>query len=245
MLFSEIKKNFIGRYRNSAIGYLWHIITPLFLIMVYIVVFGSIFGSKMDNYWLYVTTSIFSISYFTTSITIASTSITANGYLISKIAFPREYLPISISLTNAVTLLISYILLIVLTVIAGIGLSNVLLFLIPFYCLYICFTTGVCLFLSAINVYYRDASNVVGLLTLCLFFITPSFYTIEQVGEAARVIILWNPLTYFVESSHYIMYYNESPELVSTIICIFLSVCSFVIGLITFKKLEKKFVDLL
>ena len=101
--------------------------------------------------------------------------------LVQKVYFPREVLPIAAVLSNTVNFLLSLTVLFAMIFLYQVQLTNTLLFLPLVLLVQVMFTTGVALFLAALNVFYRDVASIMETLMLAWFFLTPIFYRIEDV----------------------------------------------------------------
>ena len=243
MLFSIVKKDFKGKYRHSALGYLWHLITPLALILIYYVVFNFSFGRDIPDYWLYLSSAVFALNFFSASMSGGSTVITGNSGMVTKMQFPREILVFSMVLVNLITAVISYTILLTIMICTGISLSFNLLLIPIILILETMFAVGVGLLLGSLNVYYRDISNGVHIVTMCLYFVTPCFYMVDSMSPFMQSVVAVNPLAYYVETIHDIMYFGIAPGLFGFIMCILIALVFFIIGLYIFKKLEKGFAE--
>ena len=243
MLIEMIKKNFVGKYRNSILGYLWHVLSPLFLIVLLFVAFNTVFGRNIPNYWIYLSAAIFPLNFFISSVNGSALSITSNVQMVSKMAFPREILVYSTIISNLITLVISYLLLLILIVVTGNQLTYWVL-LVPFVFFFLfLFTTGVGLIVAATNVYKRDVSYAVGMILMGLIYVTPCFYKIEDMSEMLQTIVKINPLSYYTESLHELVYYGHCLNVIDYSTGAIIAVATFMFGMILFKKLEKGFTE--
>ena len=243
MISELVKRDFKGKYRNSFLGYLWHIVNPLSMLVVYYVVFSSLFGRDIPDYWVYLSSAVFALNFFTSSLIGCSNAITGNSGMVNKIAFPREILVITNVLTNLITFVISYIILIAIIFISGRTFSISLLLLPVIIILMTFFSIGLGLIVSSLNVYYRDISNGMHIITFSIIFITPCFYRLQDVSNTVQTIVKFNPISYYTESLHQIMYYSTFPTTIELSVCFIGSIIMTFLGLLIFKKLERKFAE--
>jgi len=242
MFFGLVKKDFKGRYRNSVFGYLWHLITPLSMIIVFVIVFSAILGKNIESYWIYLSVGLFPWTFFSSSLNLSTDCIVRNSHMVNKMYFPREILIMSSVTTNLISLIISYSMLIVAIVISGHGINAIALLIVPIVLiLEVVFVTGLGLIMSALNVYYRDISHGVGILTFLWMWVTPIMYTMDSTDSLLGFVNHINPMTYFIEIFHDIMYFGTYPEMQYLIICTVLAVIAVFVGMIMFKKLEHGF----
>ena len=244
MFVMMVKKDFKGRFKHTALGYAWHVINPLWQIFFYYLIFTVIFGRDIENYWVYLSTGMFAYSFCATNITASCNLIISNNALVTKMFFPRELIIFSRIVTNLLVLTISYSILILLMVVTGVGITvNVALLPIVILLLAI-FTAGVALILSSSTVYVRDISNVVVIIMGCMMFAVPVIYLASQ-RSSPMMEAVWsvNPLYYYIESAHHIMYWGDIPSFSFFVACIAFAISTFMLGLMVFKKLEKKFAE--
>lgn len=244
MLRSMAEKEFKGRFKYTALGYGWHLITPVFLIAVYYLIFSTIFSRDIPNYWAYISTGMFAFTFMSTCISGGCNCIVQNSGLVTKVSFPREILIFSKVLSALTTLVISYCIVAVLMLVTGVGLSWSFLFVPLIIVILVPFLTGLALLLSALTVYYRDISNAVGLVMGVMMFALPVVYVVGNMSDAFPSIIWYvNPLFYFIECIHDSFYWGVIPDLTYLLICIVCSAVMFAVGLYAFKRLERGFAE--
>ena len=242
LLFGLVKNNLKGRYNNSALGILWHIINPVMQIVVYALVFSMMFGQSIENYWAYLSIGVFAYNFFSSTLNSGTNAIVSNRGMVTKMYFPREILVYANVLFNLTTFLISYAALICILIVFGIVPDPWLIALLPpFIILEMIFITGVTLAFSAINVFYRDVSYGMQILTMLLMFMTPIFYEADIDGHALEMIIAINPMAHYVGAMHDIIYYGTLPGTAEVVVSVFLALTALLIGKAIFKKLERKF----
>lgn len=178
------------RYKNSLLGVAWSWLNPLLMMIVFTVVFNVLTGqvSGLPHYPIYILSGILPWNFFSASVIGSTNSIVNNGYLIKKVYFPREVLPISVVLSNMVNFLIALPVFFALALLSGVGLS-VWVALLPVVLLtQVMFTIGVGLILSTLNVFYRDTQIIMEVVMLAWFFMTPVFWDV-QLLPASKVIL--------------------------------------------------------
>lgn len=239
LLFGLVKNELKGKYNNSALGLLWHVINPVMQIFVYALVFSMLFGRSVENYWAYLSVGVFAYNYFSTSMNAGTNAIVSHRNMVTKMYFPREILVISNILVNLTTFIVSYIALIVILLVMGVIPNVWYIMLVPvFIILESIFVTGLVLATSSLNVFYRDVSYSMHILTMLLMFMTPIFYMLNMTEGVLRTVLMLNPLTHFVEAFHNILYFGTCPEPFEILLCMLLAAVSIVIGQVIFKKLE-------
>lgn len=247
MIWNLIKREIRGRYKGSFLGFFWNFITPLVQILVYIIVFSAIFKPNLDNYAIYLTCGMILWIYFSDSISESSWILVANSDMLKKIYFPRSALPIAQVLSKLVNYFIMLIIFVIIALVTGFGLDWLLLLtIIPFTLVFVLFVIGLSLILSALDVYFRDIQYIITVALMALIWLTPIMYARDSFDmELLSNIITVNPMTYFVEWFHSILYWKCLPDLTTIIVCLVLSISTFIIGCFVFSRLEDNFAEVL
>jgi lipopolysaccharide transport system permease protein len=202
------QREITGRYRSSALGVIWALITPLVTLFLYTFVFGVVFkarwpGTRSDNlaeYGLLLFAGITIFTVFSESVTRATGLTTSSPNYVKKVVFPLEILPVSVVGSALFHALVSTLLLVVGTWLF-LGSISPTLWLLPVVLLPpACLSLGLAWILASLGVYLRDIGHTVGLVTQVLFFTTPIFYAADAVPAAYRHLILLNPLTPMVDN---------------------------------------------
>lgn len=243
-LRTNVKKDIRGKYKASFLGVLWSFINPLLQVVVYAIVFPYIMRVQTPNYLVFLICGIIPWTWFVTSISSGTTSITQNANLIKKVYFPREILAISTVTSGAVNFLISCIIIVLFAVFSGIGISWHIVFLPMIMILQYLVSLSLVFLTSAFNVYVKDVEYMVAFVLNLMFYATPILYTSEMFsGSKFAIIFKLNPMAYIVESYRNIFYAHEIPGLKSMGILFGISVVLLIICYLVFKKLEKRFAE--
>ena len=241
---TTVVNDFKGRFRYTALGYLWHVLNPLTQIVIYYLIFTVIFGRDIPNYWIYVSTGMFTFNFILQSVIGGCGCIVSNSRMVTKMAFAREMLVASKVTTNFITLAISYAILSFLVLASGAGLDWRIVYMIPISLCLAVFCLGLAFFFSAVTVYVRDVANAMGILMSCMMFALPIFYMAGQ-RSTPGMELFWsiNPMYYFVESVHDVFYSGVSPDMTTVLVILIISPVAFAVGLLVFKKLEHGFAE--
>jgi len=244
-----IKRETISRYKGSFLGFMWSILTPLFMLVVYTFVFGEIFQAKWNmqsnrvEFAMIVFCGITTYNIFAEVIARSPSLIIQNTNYVKKVVFPLEVFPIIATGTALVNASINYALLIVFILFVTGGLSWTVL-LLPFALLpVVLFTTGLSWGLSALGVYVRDISHVIGICVQALMLLSPIFYSIDIIPDRFLWFYYANPITYFVEDMRSILIWGEIPRVNVYLIELLFAAVFFVAGLIWFRKTKQGFAD--
>lgn len=194
LLAAFVRKDFDVRYSGSVFGVLWTQLYPLLLLGVYTVVFSVIFENSIPRFPLFLFVGIALWNFFSSSIMMATGSVLANGNLISKVAFPREVVTISVVLMALIDLGMSHFILVLGALLFGVGLAWSWLALPLIVALMATLCTGLGLALAAAAVYMRDVRFFVDVGVLLLMFLSAVFYSASSVPSSVSWMVDLNPL---------------------------------------------------
>ncbi len=195
-------REFLIRYKQSAIGVLWAVLQPLSMMMLFVLVFGVILKTAVKEYpyVLFFYSGILPWTFFAASTNFAIPSLSNNFNLITKIYFPREIIPLSGVAINFLDYLIGFAVYIGLLLLYGIHFTLNFFWIFPLMFLLVLFTISVGYILSALNVYYRDVKLFSNFLLQLWFFATPVVYSVDNVDNKWKMLLFFNPLTFIIES---------------------------------------------
>lgn len=243
LLKTNVKKDIRGKYKGSFLGILWSFINPLLQVLVYALVFPYIMKVETENYLIFLICGIIPWTWFITSISQGTTSITNNANLIKKVYFPREILPISVVTSGLVNFLISCIIILIFVLLGGLTISWHLVFLPFIIIVQYLFTLALIFVLSAFNVYVKDVEYIVAFIINMLFYATPILYTTEMFSGPILWLFRLNPLAHLINAYRDVFYVHHIPNLASLIVLFGVCIILIVVGYFIFKKLEKRFAE--
>lgn len=255
LIFSLISKQIKVKYKHPVLGFLWALLIPLLLSLVFMVVFSRIIKIPISNYpfFIFLITALFPWNFLSLSVSEATMSILEGGELIKKVYFPREIIPISIVLTNLINFIFTCVVIIFFLIIFRIKITILLLFLPLIILLQTFLISGIVLMVSCLQVRYRDIKYAIEVLLLLWFYLTPIFYPINLVANISERFLrfyLLNPLTELVTLYRFVFlpdYIYQIPATISIyhliFVCIFLCVGIFYLGLLVFRKYAPDFAD--
>ena len=243
-LHSLVRKDLIGRYKNSVFGFSWHFIIPVILSLVYYIMFSSgIRSSPVDNFVVYLLSALFPFTFMVSCITGGSGCITGNAMLIKKVYFPREIIVLSYVVSNYIVALIGYSISLLIIVGTGHPIGFNFLFILPMWIIVFIFGLGCSLLFSSMNVYVRDIQYFLGSINMVFMFLTPLYFLPDTVSGLMKTVVTVNPLTYYVEAFHHCIYYGTYPDIVDWGACVLIALLLFFIGLLVFNKTKRGFVE--
>lgn len=249
LVFELTKREFSSRYRGSFGGVLWSFAQPLFMLTVYTVAFGVILKARWgiagstSDYALMIFAGLIIFNAFSECLSKSPTLIGGNPNFVKKVVFPLELLPVITVLTALTHACIA-----IAVWIAGyvilIGSSKVTALFFP--AILLCFTPtllGLSWLLSALGVFVRDISQLTGMLSQMLLFLTPIFYSIEAAPRFLQKLLMLNPLTFVVEQFRRVLFLGQMPSFKGLIIYFILSSLFALVSLAIFRRLRPSFAD--
>lgn len=243
LLKTSIQKEIRGRYKNSFFGVLWSFLNPLLQIAVYAIIFPLILKNDIDNYVVFLCAGLIPWTFFTTSITQAGSTFLANGNIVKKVYFPREILPIAVVTSTMVNFAISTIIILVLSLLYGMGISVYLLAYPIIMVIQFIFQLGLAFIVSSVTVYLRDIEHFIGIALQVLFYATPIVYAASSIPAEYQFIMKLNPMAYIIDAYRSIFYYHTAPDWAGLGIILLVALITLVIGYLIFKKLQKGFAE--
>jgi ABC-type polysaccharide/polyol phosphate export permease len=232
-------KNLKLRYKNSFLGFLWTLINPLFLLLIFIFVFRHVV-TGVDRYPLYVTSGLLFWNFFVSSSNQIINKILESGPILKAVNIPPIIFPLSSLVSNMANLLLSLIPFFGIMIFYGFRPDFSTILLIPAIAIFAVFTFGIALTLCCMNVFFRDVEMFWTTITPALFYATPVVYQVP--AEMARVM-LFNPFAHFINLFHDIIYNGTFPDAERWLICTALALFSIAFGLFVYKQLRKGFVS--
>lgn len=243
ILKAMVVKNLFGHYRSSALGFAWHFIVPAIMMFVYYIVFTQIRSNPIPEFWIFLASGLFPFNFMTSNLSGGSGCIVGNSGMVKKMYLPREIIVLAQVISTFIVMLIGYSIILVAIIISGYSITWTLSILPLIMMVMLVFVTGYVLILSSITVYVRDVQHLIGSITMIFFFMTPMYFTMDSVTGLLATLVRINPFSYFVESYHQIVYYGSVPEVKIIAMCLIIATLSLTIGIITFTKLKKGFVE--
>ncbi len=246
LLSNLIKKDFKVRYRNMSLGVLWSLANPLVMMGVLTFIFTKVFGStSIPDFPLFVLAGLVPFNFFTIAWTVGSTSVIDNTPLIKRVRFPREIVPISSVLGNAVHFLIQTGLLITFVLAFGKGVNRQWIWLPWVMAWEVVFVCGLALMFSAVDVYVRDTRYVVESSCTVLFWLVPIIYTFAIVPSQYREFYQLNPVAAVVLAFRNILLEAKAPPGTLLIKLSISSTLMLLAGGFVFGRLKRRFFDYL
>jgi lipopolysaccharide transport system permease protein len=234
------------RYSQTALGLMWAVLQPALMMVVFSLVFGRFTGMPSDGmpYPVFVYCALVPWTYLSSVVATAGNSLVGSSHLITKVYFPRLIIPAAPVASGLLDLGLS--LLLTFAILASYGISpGWRILLLPcFILLTACTAMGIGLWLSALNVQYRDVRYLIPFLVQLWFFVTPIVYPLSAVPEPWRTALALNPMTAVVEGFRSALTTSPLDARVLAEGCA-VSVLALIGGMAYFRRVERTFADII
>jgi lipopolysaccharide transport system permease protein len=252
LIVSLVRREVVGRYKGSALGLLWSFFNPVLMLVVYTFVFSVVFKARWaggsdskTEFALVLFTGLVVFNLFSECVNRAPGLILSNANYVKKVIFPLEILPIVAMGSAAFHFLASLAVWLIFHLIFF-GLPPLSIAYLPIALLpLILFTLGLSWFLASLGVYLRDVSQIIGVLTTILLFMSPIFYPVAALPEAYQPIMQMNPLTGVIEQVRNVMIWGKGLDWVGWVVSMIASGLIAWLGFSWFQKTRKGFADVL
>jgi lipopolysaccharide transport system permease protein len=233
------------RYKQTALGVAWAVIQPLFTMLVFAIFFGQLGKLPSDGkpYALFVLVALVPWQLFAYALTQSSNSLVNEQRLITKVYFPRLIVPVASVLAGVVDFLVALSLVAIGMAVFGVAPTWAIVALPGLVVFAILAALSVGLWLSALNVQYRDVRYSISFLTQFWMFLTPIAYPSSLVPEAYRAWYGLNPMSGVVEGFRWALLGTDAPDWGMMAVSAVVVVVLLIGGVFYFRRMERTFAD--
>ncbi len=232
-----------ARYKTAILGILWFVLNPLIAMVMLIIVFSDVIQLDIKNYPVFVLSALLPWTFFSMSVTNATSSLSRSSSLVKRVRIHRSYVPLSAVGASLIHFLISLSLLFFFMLFSSSKFSLLILLLPVVIGLQMIFLTGASLLTSSLNVFYRDIEHVLGPLIQAMFYLTPSFYPISYVPKRWLGWYLINPMAGIIEIYRDTLTQGVLPARSVLGMAVLTSSITLAAGVMVFRNLEPYFDD--
>ena len=244
LLKTLVLKDLKLKYRGSVFGFLWSLVNPLLMIVVYTIAFTFILRVRSKGFVFYLMLGQLSWTLFASSAAMSTGAIVDNGGLLKSVLFPRAILPIGTVLFNLAQYLLTVsVFLPAMMIWYRVPLAAPMLVFPVFLALQVVFTIGIALILATWTAFFRDVRHLLEVALAMLFWTTPIVYELRQVPERFRLLILLSPVSSFVVAYQDLFFYREWPEPTVWLVATAYALGAFVVGALLFLTFEDGFTE--
>jgi ABC-2 type transport system permease protein len=228
------------RYRRSFLGFVWTMLHPLSLMIIFVIVFSGVL-TRTPHYETYFLSAYIAWNFFAQTTVNGMASVAWNGPLMKRVRVPASIFTIATVVSGIVNLGLSLLVLFPIMLIVGAPMHLTLFFLPVSLLLVGIFTLGVSLACTAVSIFFGDVREMVQAGMPALMYLTPIIYPIEVVPDRFRWLIKLNPLVYIVEIVRDPIYYGILPSPMTMLVAIVVSLGSLATGWMIFRHMAPRF----
>ncbi|MBN1667044.1 MAG: ABC transporter permease [Anaerolineales bacterium] len=247
LIYFLIWRDIKVRYKQTALGAAWAVLQPLITMIVFTFFFGNLLEVNSDGlpYPVFSYTALLPWGLFSKAIGDAGRSLVMNRNMLTKIYFPRLVIPIASVLSGLLDFAIAFVVLLGLMWYYRIT-PTAAIWLLPFLLLLTLVTAlGVGLWLSALNVIYRDIGYVIPFLTQVWFYVTPIVYSSSELPASLRIFYAINPMVGVVDGFRWALLGTDTAPGASLLVSAIVALVLMVTGLYYFRRMERTFADMI
>jgi len=235
------------RYKQSVLGLAWAILQPLSLMLIYTVIFSMIAKVPSEGvpYAVFAYAALLPWTFFSSSLTNATQGLVSHSQLVTKVYFAREILPMTYVSAAIFDFAVATTFLIALFFYYGVGLTVYALYAIPIFILLTALATAFSLFLSAMQVRFRDIGVAMPLLLQLWMFATPVVYPLSAVPQRFRGLYALNPLVGVIENFRRVVLQGVEPDFHSLTISAIVAAILLPLTYLYFKRVEATMADVI
>ena len=247
LLYFLVWRDVKVRYKQASIGTAWAILQPLMTMLIFTMVFGYFAKMPSDGlpYPIFAYTALLPWNYFAQAINLSSGSVVRNAALVNKVYFPRLITPIAATITPLVDFAVAFVILMGMMPWYGITPTWGVVTLPLFLLLALLTALAVCLFLSALNVQYRDVGYAIPFLVQFWMYASPVVYSIRSVPEKWRALYSLNPMVGVIEGFRWALLGKEHPDFAAMTVSTLAILALLFGGLVYFRRMEQTFADVI
>lgn len=252
LLWQLVWRDFAVRYKQTALGPLWHILQPLITTAIFTVIFSRVAKLPTDGLppSLFYLCGLLAWNYFSQTFTSTSGTLVANANLFGKVYFPRLIVPLSSVISNLIAFVIQFAMFFAVLGFYRVGYPEAdhgpgwTALLLPLVLLQLAaLSLGVGLWLSALTAKFRDFTVLSGFLIQLWMYVTPIIYPLTRVPEKWQVWMAVNPVAVPVECFRYMLLGTGSVSTLLFAISLAMTFAALISGLLVFQRVEKNFID--
>lgn len=250
LLFVFVRRDFVSVYKQTILGPLWFFIQPIFSTFIFTVVFSRVAKLPTDGVppMLFYMSGIVSWNYFTDCLIRTSNVFVSNAGLFGKVYFPRLIVPLSNVISNLVKFLIQFGLFMVILVYFQLKYNTVFMngwvLLTPLLLLIMAgLGLGTGIFISSLTTKYRDFQNLLAFVVQLLMYATPIVYPLSLLQGTLKKLSLLNPMTHIIEAFKYAYLGAGTMDLNGLIYSFCFMLVVVLVGVFTFSRVERNFMD--
>ena len=246
LLYFLIWRDVKVRYKQTLLGATWAILQPVLTMIIFSLLFGGLGGIKSDGmpYPLFAYAGLLVWTFFSNAVTNSGNSLVGSAHLITKIYFPRMIVPAGAVAAGLVDLALAFVVQVGLLIYYGVHATWALLMVFPLVILTTLLALGVGMWLSALNVKYRDIRYAIPFLIQLWMFASPIIYPISMLPQKWRWVVTLNPVTGIIQNFRIALFGNQPFVWKSLAISAVITAMVVTYAAYSFRRMERRFADI-
>jgi lipopolysaccharide transport system permease protein len=232
------RRDLSARYKASVLGIVWSLLNPLMMMVIYTFVFAHVLHIKQEDYSAWFITGFLPWFFFSTALSMGAQTLVGHSSLITKVYFPRELLPLSMTAANLVNMLIAYAIFLPYAIWIR-GISPAIILLIPISVAFFVFTAAIAMLLSAAMVYFRDVEFLIGIALTAWFYVVPVIYSFDNIDNV--MLRRWmerDPVVPFINAYRNVVFYKQAVSVSGMILLYVIAIVSWLACYAVFNRLK-------
>lgn len=230
LLRNLIERDIKKRYKRSTLGFLWVMLDPLLMMLIFHIIFSGLFGKSVGNYTAYVITGIIMWQLFAQGTKVSSTAFLQNRNLIHKIYLPKAIFPLATVGSSVAHFLFSLIPLFAIILLSGTRLNPAILLLPAVIGLVVLFSVGISLTISTLTVFFHDVVYIYEVILVGWMYLSAIFYPVSILPEKLRILMSLNPVYHYISLFRACIYETSVSIAGNLLLGTVFAVVSFAIG---------------
>lgn len=242
LLEEIIKKDFSAKYKDSALGILWSVLKPLFIMVLLTIIFSTVFGGQIENYPVYFLSGKCIYDFFSGGTSISVTTLKRNKNILKSTPAPKYIFVLGSVFSEFINFIITLIILLFVMIATHAPFhATIPLAIIPIISLLISII-GLGLILSVICVYYTDIAHLWHVVISMGMYACALFYPMDIIPEPYHSYMILNPLYWIIDQFRLLAAYGTLPNLLYVVNSLIFSTIILIIGVILYKTCEKRII---
>ena len=249
LLRELVRRDFQGRYAGSFLGFLWSFVQPLWQLVLFSFVFSVVrrvppTGEQTDRFWVFLFCGLLPWTAVQEGVLRSATAITDNSHMVKKLRFPAEILVLSVVVAALLHQAIAGAIFVVALLATGELAVATLPWLLVALPLQLAMTCGLGLLLAAVQVFFRDTAQLLGMLLTAWFYVTPIVYPLALAPAGLRPWLAMNPLAGLVSLYRTALLGGTATSVGEALVPLAVAAVLFLaLGWVTFRRLKPAFAD--
>jgi lipopolysaccharide transport system permease protein len=238
------RRDLSARYKASVLGIVWSLLNPLMMMLIYTFVFAHVLHIKQPDYSAWFITGFLPWFFFSTALAMGAGTLVGHSSLITKVYFPRELLPLSMTAANLVNLLIAYAIFLPYAIwVRGVSFPAIIM-LIPITIAFFVFTAAISMLLAVAMVYFRDVEFLIGIVLTAWFYVVPVIYSFDNIDNPTlRQWMERDPVVPYINAYRDALFYKTTVTVSGMVLLYAIALVTWVACYAVFNRLKVRIAE--